>query len=193
MGNCFGKEYDSGGLQVDTSRRSFSRRLGPWEKTGMVAFRNSNLRVRSGVRRGAAIGGHPDGWAHLNCSQTVLPAFPPPLTPCAPSLAPQEFPKQVEEIAKKVMVLDGTGNKIKDVPQYVGLMVGCHRLGLSKNRIGELPESIGSMISLRVLLLDCNRLRCVPPALFLRKAAGGSARTGDPSTSPAKCCSLPMG
>lgn len=76
----------------------------------------------------------------------------------------QEFPKQVEEIAKKVRVLDGTNNKIKDVPEYMALAVSCHRLGLSKNRIGELPD-LSPMISLRVLLLDCNRLRSMPSSL----------------------------
>lgn len=46
MGNCLATgQKDAGGLVVDSSRFSFSRRLDPWDKTGMVAFRNSDLRV----------------------------------------------------------------------------------------------------------------------------------------------------
>lgn len=46
MGNCLGTSHHDGGIAVDTSRFSFTRRLDPWEKTGMVAFRNSDLAVR---------------------------------------------------------------------------------------------------------------------------------------------------
>ena len=123
MGNCFSGSTatDSGGLKVDTSRRSFSKRIEPWERTGMVAFRNSNLR---------------------------------------------EFPPEVQLIAKKVRVLDATGNKIREVPRYIKLMTTCNRLGLSKNKISELPRGISALANLRVLLLDCNRLTCIPPPVF---------------------------
>jgi hypothetical protein len=122
MGNCLTRtKRDGGGLKVDTSQRSFTRRLDPWEKTGMVAFRNSNLR---------------------------------------------EFPAQVEVIAKKVRVLDATGNKIREVPSYISLMVTCNRLGLSKNRISSLPEDMDALVNLRVLLLDNNRFHEVPECIF---------------------------
>ena len=50
MGNCLGKGNkndvkDKGGMKLDPRRRSFSKRVDPWEKTGMVAFRSSNLKV----------------------------------------------------------------------------------------------------------------------------------------------------
>lgn len=53
MGNCLGKGNkndvkDKGGMKLDPRRRSFSKRVDPWEKTGMVAFRSSNLKV-SGI------------------------------------------------------------------------------------------------------------------------------------------------
>ena len=122
MGNCLAcdrRQVDN--LTVDKSRFSFSRRLDPWDKTGMVAFRNSDLR---------------------------------------------EFPKQVEVVAKKVRVLDGTGNKITEIPDYVELMVICNRLGLSKNRITEVPRGISNLTNLRVLLLDNNRIRSLPKTVF---------------------------
>eukprot|EP00890_Picochlorum_soloecismus_P003345 jgi/Picsp_1/4010/NSC_01522-R1_leucine-rich repeat family protein len=117
MGNCLGKgnkngSKEKGGVKLDPRRRSFSKRVDPWEKTGM------------------------------------------------------EFPKEVQGIANKVRVLDGSGNKISEVPFYIENMIRCHRLGLSKNRIREIPEGIGSMVNLRVLLLDHNRLVDLPPALF---------------------------
>lgn len=53
MGNCIGKQKQEGERKnskrqthVEGRRRSFSRRLDPWEKTGMVAFRSSHLKVR---------------------------------------------------------------------------------------------------------------------------------------------------
>ncbi|KAG7672500.1 putative Plant intracellular Ras-group-related LRR protein 7 [Nannochloris sp. 'desiccata'] len=122
MGNCLAcdrRQVDN--LTVDKSRFSFSRRLDPWDKTGMVAFRNSDLR---------------------------------------------EFPKQVEVVAKKVRVLDATGNKITVIPDYVELMVTCNRMGLSKNRIAEVPRGISNLTNLRVLLLDNNRIRTLPKAVF---------------------------
>jgi len=50
MGNCLGKGDENGvkekgGVKLDPRRRSFSKRVDPWEKTGMVAFRSSNLKV----------------------------------------------------------------------------------------------------------------------------------------------------
>jgi Leucine-rich repeat (LRR) protein len=122
MGNCLAcdrRQVDN--LTVDKSRFSFSRRLDPWDKTGMVAFRNSDLR---------------------------------------------EFPKQVEIVAKKVRVLDATGNKITVIPDYIELMVTCNRMGLSKNRITEVPRGISNLTNLRVLLLDNNRIRTLPKAVF---------------------------
>jgi Leucine-rich repeat (LRR) protein len=120
MGNCLAcNRRQADGLVVES--RSFSRRLDPWDKTGMVAFRNSDLR---------------------------------------------EFPKQVEVVAKKVRVLDATGNKITVIPHYIELMVICNRVNLSKNRITEVPRGISALSNLRVLLLDNNRIRTLPRAVF---------------------------
>ena len=83
-----------------------------------------------------------------------------------PLLRPQEFPKQVQSVAKKVRVLDGTNNKITVIPDYIRFMTTCNRLGLSKNRIAEIPPCISALQNLRVLLLDNNRLRSVPPEMF---------------------------
>jgi hypothetical protein len=53
MGNCMslgglkhGQQRESDGLVVDARRRSFSKRMDMWEKTGTVAFRQSQLTVR---------------------------------------------------------------------------------------------------------------------------------------------------
>jgi len=46
MGNCFGRQKQPDGLVVDTRKRSFSKRIDLWEKTGTVAFRSSSLQVR---------------------------------------------------------------------------------------------------------------------------------------------------
>jgi Leucine-rich repeat (LRR) protein len=78
----------------------------------------------------------------------------------------REFPKQVEAVAKKVRVLDATGNKITVIPDYIELMVICNRVGLSKNRITEVPRGISNLTNLRVLLLDNNRIRSLPRAVF---------------------------
>lgn len=55
MGNCMSlgcglknsQQRESDGLVVDTRRRSFSKRMDMWEKTGTVAFRQSQLKVRA--------------------------------------------------------------------------------------------------------------------------------------------------
>lgn len=171
MGNCLSNNKD-GGWTAEASKRSFSRRADPWEKTGMVAFRSSNLRVRACCGRSPGAG---QIAVHLPTAERAALAL---LCACAlhnphlqhlccpPPARLQEFPKQVEPIAKKVRVLDGTDNKISEVPDYVGLMTPCNRIGLSKNRIASLPDSISALTNLRVLLLDSNRLRALPPALF---------------------------
>lgn len=46
MGNCFGRQKQPDGFVVDTRKRSFSKRIDLWEKTGTVAFRSSSLQVR---------------------------------------------------------------------------------------------------------------------------------------------------
>lgn len=173
MGNCIGRQ-EGGGWGIEGSQRSFSRRADPWEKTGMVAFRSSNLRV-SARGRGRRDGRPPwqRAWPPRAPGPARPGAFIRPPRPCrahrhahALSLAAQEFPKQVEPIAKKVRVLDGTDNKLTEVPAYVGLMAPCHRMGLSKNRLTSLPPGMAALTSLRVLLLDANRLRAVPPVVF---------------------------
>lgn len=46
MGNCLTKTtQDADGLVVDVRKRSFSKRIDMWEKTGTVAFRSSSLKV----------------------------------------------------------------------------------------------------------------------------------------------------
>lgn len=47
MGNCLTRtSKDADGLVVDVRKRSFSKRMDMWEKTGTVAFRSSSLKVR---------------------------------------------------------------------------------------------------------------------------------------------------
>mmetsp|Transcript_11575 Transcript_11575/g.23133 ORF Transcript_11575/g.23133 Transcript_11575/m.23133 type:complete len:283 (+) Transcript_11575:66-914(+) len=121
MGNCFGRQKQPDGFVVDTRKRSFSKRIDLWEKTGTVAFRSSSL---------------------------------------------QEFPAEIEDVnPKKVRLLDGSKNGIREIPPYIGQMVSCNRLGLSHNKILSIPDDIGMMQSLRVLLLDHNRLVDVPESL----------------------------
>ena len=78
----------------------------------------------------------------------------------------KEFPKQVEVVGKKVRVLDGSGNKITIIPDYIDVMTFCNRLALSQNRITEIPRTVGYLQNLRVLLLDGNRIRTLPRQLF---------------------------
>lgn len=78
----------------------------------------------------------------------------------------QEFPRQVEKIANKVRVLDGSNNKIRQVPDYVQVMVHCNRIGLSKNRISSLPPGVSALVNLRVLLLDNNRFKEIPTCIL---------------------------
>lgn len=51
MGNCLTKTTtkDGDGLVVDVRKRSFSKRMDMWEKTGTVAFRSSSLKVCCGL------------------------------------------------------------------------------------------------------------------------------------------------
>jgi Leucine-rich repeat (LRR) protein len=78
-----------------------------------------------------------------------------------------EFPFELKSVPpKKVRILDGSKNRLRKVPSYVGLMIYCNRLGLSHNRIPKLPRAIGRMESLRVLLLDSNRIEDLPEEVF---------------------------
>jgi hypothetical protein len=50
MGNCLTTTTKDGdGLVVDVRKRSFSKRMDMWEKTGTVAFRSSSLKVCCGL------------------------------------------------------------------------------------------------------------------------------------------------
>ncbi|MFX0187864.1 MAG: leucine-rich repeat domain-containing protein [Candidatus Hodarchaeota archaeon] len=57
-------------------------------------------------------------------------------------------------------------NRIREVPESIGLLMSLERLNLSRNKIRNLPKSIGSLCSLKTLDLSRNNIQEIPQSVF---------------------------
>lgn len=146
MGNCLTKTTtkDGDGLVVDVRKRSFSKRMDMWEKTGTVAFRSSSLKEFPGELRDI----NPKKVRLLDGSRNKIVHVPP-------------------YIGHMVYCnrLGLSQNKITRLPREIGMMESLRVLLLDHNRLEELPESLFHLKKLERLSFAHNRLTHIPRAV----------------------------
>lgn len=148
---------------MDTSRRSFSKRLDPWEKTGMVAFRNSKLKdfppevelvvkkVRVLDATGNRIREVPRYIKHMTiCNRLGLSKN-----------RISDLPKGLAALTNlRVLLLDH--NRLTIIPPAVFRLPKLERLDLSHNGITEISPEIGNLKTLKNIDVSNNKLEVLP-------------------------------
>ena len=75
------------------------------------------------------------------------------------------FPDLICDVAT-LTNLSFAGNKIRSIPQEIGLLSRLVTLKGGSNSLTSLPDSVGSLVKLQLLLLDCNQLSSLPETLM---------------------------
>ncbi|PWA85833.1 leucine-rich repeat domain, L domain-like protein [Artemisia annua] len=128
---------------------SKASRLSRWRATGIVALRDSKLKI---LKRRC-----------LSSCHNVIRARVMAVPACLVLLQGlKSFPDEVLDLGKSVRTLDLTHNKLVDVPEEISKLMNMQRLILANNMIGRLPMNIGKLQSLKLIMLDGNQLTTLP-------------------------------
>ncbi|KAF4403127.1 hypothetical protein G4B88_027898 [Cannabis sativa] len=131
---------------------SKASRLNRWRSTGIVALRDSKLKMfKSSTENLGCIAIIHDGSLLL-----LLYRF------FSSTVDLLTFPEEVLNLERSVRTLDLTHNKIVDIPLDICKLINMQRLVLADNLIQSLPINLGKLQSLKVMTLDGNRISSLP-------------------------------
>lgn len=74
----------------------------------------------------------------------------------------KEMPRSLTKLANSLRSIDLSGNKIREMPEFIGEFVSLKHLIFENNLLMSLPSEIGRLIKLETLTLSNNRLTSLP-------------------------------
>lgn len=162
MGNCCGSPAGGAGGDKDNVQRKKSERLANWKATRVIALRSASL---TALPSEIAEVPSPRVLDASDNKLAVLPAMPSSLVRLVLAnnrLGSLEGMQQLHSL--KVLILDG--NRITQLPKWIGELTKLETLSLSDNLLTSLPPSLGRLGRLKQLLVSQNRLTTLPPDLW---------------------------
>ena len=73
--------------------------------------------------------------------------------------------KTLESYWQKLEILDCYGNKIHQLPVFIGKLLSLQRLNCSQNKLKRLPEEIGNLVNLTTLEFQFNEIEELPKSI----------------------------
>lgn len=74
----------------------------------------------------------------------------------------KEVPRSLTKLANNLRSIDLSGNKIRELPEFVGELICLKHFAFDNNLLTSLPKEIGNLSKLETLSLSNNRLACLP-------------------------------
>ncbi|PKU68299.1 LRR repeats and ubiquitin-like domain-containing protein [Dendrobium catenatum] len=154
------------GCLCSKNAESRTSRIARWNATGIVALRDSNLKVL------------PDEVLDVNNNVRTIDLTNNNVSVLPPDISRlvqlqrlilannvlQSLPNTVASLRSlKILTLDG--NKISILPDELGSLYKLEQLSVSGNLLTFLPDTIGKLHNLSLLNVSSNKLRSLPPSI----------------------------